>query len=108
MTSADHETYARDLLSALANRADPEPLPFQPDSTKTRNAAGAMTAILCHKLSGGSESTPEHERNTTFEWKNGVFNCRNIADREYLWSNLRLSVAKGLHEVAQKKPVAYL
>jgi hypothetical protein len=68
-----------------------------------------MTAIICHRLFTNSKIQPEHKVGTTYEWKDGTFNCRNIADRDYLWTNIRRSVADELHaSTTPFRPVAYL
>lgn len=104
-----HESYAEKLLLSIsAERPDIESLRFKPDSKQSRNAAKAMTEILCNRLHRASGRQPELERNTTYQWEEGIFNCRNIADRDYLWSNIRRTVADAVHEKAAKKPVAYL
>jgi hypothetical protein len=105
----EHEGYAQKLLSSLFDEhPEIESLDFVPDDSQSRNAAKAMTAILCNRLYKASGRQPEPEKNTTFEWEEGIFNCRNIADRDYLWSNMRRSVADAIHDRAVKKPVAYL
>lgn len=109
MTATDHENYAKDLLSSLSDdHPEVEGLNFVPDRTQSRNAAKAMTAILCHRLLKKSSHQPSRKENTTYEWEEGVFNCRNIADRGYLWTNMRRTVASDLHDIANNKPVAYL
>ena len=51
MTTTEHENYAKDLLSSLSDdHPEIELINFAPDQTGTRNAAKAMTAILCHRL----------------------------------------------------------
>jgi hypothetical protein len=67
-----------------------------------------MAAILCHRLTQNSKSQPTPVGNRKYEWKGGVFNSRNIADRGYLWTNLRRGVADEIHATARDKPVAYL
>lgn len=107
--SVTHETYAMKLLSSLMD-SEPqiEALNFQPDRTQSRNAAKAMTIILCNRLHKASGQQPKPEKNTTYVWEDGLFNCRNIADRGDLWSNMRRSVADAIHERAAKEPVVYL
>ncbi len=109
MMPTEHERYAKKLLSSLSDEhPEVKSLSFEPDSTQSRNAAKAMTAILCNRLYKASGGQPEPEKNTTYEWEEGIFNCRNIADRDYLWSNMRRNVADAIHKRAVKKPVAYL
>ena len=109
MTAADHETYASELRLSLSHGdPDPEPLTFIPNPTQTRNAAKAVAAILCRRLMNSSGEPPIQKESTTYEWKVGVFNCRCIADRNYLWTNLRRGVADGFHDIARGKPFAYL
>jgi len=109
MTRTDHDSYARELLLCLSNDyQEDEGLTLQPDHAQSRNAARAMTAILCHRLSKKSGQEPTRKANTTYEWKQGAFNCRNIADRDYLWTNMRRNVADAIHESAKQKPMAYL
>ena len=105
----EHERYAKELLSNLPDdHAEMENLVFVPDQTKGRNAAKAMEAILCHRLFKKSGRQATRKRDTTYEWKEGVFNCRNIADRGYLWTNLSRRVVDRLHEFGRNKPIAYL
>jgi hypothetical protein len=111
MTFAEHEIYAREILSSLPdNHPQIENLMYTPDPTQSRNAAKAMTAILCHRLieKSGYQPRPTRKGKTTYEWKEGIFNCRNIADRDYLWTNMRRRVADVMHAVARNKPVVYL
>lgn len=109
MNPAKHENYARDLLFSLSDdHPETETLNFVPNATQSRNAARAMTKILCARLSKNSKHDPTHYANTTFEWKEGMFNYRNIADRAYLWTNMRRNVADEIHTAAGSKPVAYL
>jgi hypothetical protein len=109
MTPNDHKNYAADILFSLEDsHPDTDALNFVPNPTQSRNAARAMTTILCHRLLSNSKHRPTHKVGTTFEWKPGTFNCRNIADRDYLWTNMRRSVANEMHETARSMPVAYL
>jgi hypothetical protein len=109
MTPKDHEDFATDLLFSLqGDSPETEALNFVPNPMQSRNAAKAMAAILCHRLFKNSKHRPIHKIGTTYEWKQGVFNCRNIADRGYLWTNMRRAVANEMHEAAKGKPVAYL
>lgn len=109
MTRTEHETYARDLLSSLrSDQPEIDNFDFAPVPNESRNAANAMTAILCHRLSKESGNQPTRKANTTYEWRGGTFNCRNLTDRDYLWTNLRRSVAGNMHDSAKGKPAAYL
>jgi hypothetical protein len=109
MTSREHENYAKDLLLSLSDDSpETENVNFVLNPTQSRNAARAMTAILCHRLIKKSKHRPIHKMGTTYEWKQGVFNCRNIADRDYLWTNLRRNFANEIHDAARTKAVAYL
>lgn len=81
---------------------------FVPVAAKSRNAANAMTAIVCGRLLGGSGHRPLRQRDKTFKWKEGVFACRNIADRDYVWTNVRRNVADSIHDAAERQPAAYL
>src|SRR5437763_1684562 len=109
MTPTEHTSYAKELLSSLVDdHPGIESLVFDFDRTQNRNAAKAMEAIVCHRLAKNSGQQPRRKRNTTYEWKEGIFNCRNIADRDYLWTNIRRNVADGLHNSGRTKPVAYL
>ena len=70
MTDAEHENYAKDILSSLLdNRPEVETVKFQSDETQSRNAANAMAAILCHRLFKRSGDQPKRITNTTYEWK---------------------------------------
>jgi hypothetical protein len=112
MASNEHETYAGELKALLSRDHPPvEDLPSS-HATKKRNGAKAMEAIICQRLFERSGHRA-HKRDatkteTTYEWKGGIFNSRNIADRPYCWTNLRRGVADGLHESAKSRPVAYL
>jgi hypothetical protein len=109
MIPAEHEEYAKAILSCLSDdHPEVENLNFQPDRSQSRNAARAMTAMLCHRLFKKTGHLPRREENTTYEWRDGIFNCRNIADRDYLWTNMRRPLADKIHESASEKPVAYL
>ena len=109
MTSRDHEDYAADLLVSLRDDGPEIEVPdFVPNPRQSRNAAKAMTAILCHGLFKQSKHRPIHKKGKNYEWKQGTFNCRNIADRGYFWTNMRLGVADEMHEAAKRMPVAYL
>jgi len=109
MTSTEHENYAKDLLFSLSDdHPETEIVNFAPNRTQSRNAAKAMTAILCHRLFKKSKHLPMLKKDTTYEWKDAVFNCRNIADRAYFWTNMRRNVADELHAIAESKAVAYL
>jgi hypothetical protein len=109
MILSEHESYARELLSSLSNdQPEIESVTFIPDRSKSRNAAKAMTVIFCHRLLKTSGHPPTLKENTTYDWKQGVFNCRNIADRDYLWTNMRRNAADKMHDFARSKPAAYL
>lgn len=109
MANIDHKIYAEILLTSLTDlRPDFGDLNFQSDPTQSRNAAKAMTAILCNRLYKTTGNLPNRKENTNFEWQGGIFNCRNIADRDYLWTNMLRSVANKIHEIASQKPAAYL
>jgi len=109
MTPAEHEKYAKALLSCLSDdHPEVENLNFQPDRAQSRNAARAMTAMLCHRLFKKTGHLPKRAANTTYEWRDGIFNCRNIADRDYLWTNMRRHLADKIHDSARENPVAYL
>ncbi len=109
MTFTEHENYARDLLSSLSTEySRTETLDFVLNPTQSRNAAKAMTAILCRRLSESSNRHPTHKGSKTYEWKDGIINNRNIADRDYLWTNIRRNVADELHDNAASKALAYL
>ncbi len=109
MTPSVHDDYAKDLLLSLFDyHPEMDVITFVPNPSQSRNAAKAMTAILCHRLFKNSRQIPILRFGTTFEWKEGVFNCRNIADRGYLWTNMRRNAADDIHEIAESKAVAYL
>ncbi len=113
MTPQAHEDYAFDLLSSLRDDGPGiDDLSFVPNPRKSRNASKAMEAIVSHRLVKNSNQRPAHRTNTvsdtTYDWKQGIFNCRNIADRGYLWTNMRLGVASEMHETAVNRPAAYL
>jgi HNH endonuclease len=109
MTLAEHDKYATELLLHLpsGHAADAGP-PFSPNPRQSRNAAKAMTTILCHRLLKNSGQQPMPRKYQDLEWNGGVFNCRNLADRNYMWTNLRPTVADELHLMANSRPVAYL
>lgn len=107
--STDHEQYAQKLLASLSDEnQELDRLDFEPNNSQSRNAAKAMTVILCNRLYKASRWKPIPEKTTTYEWEEGIFNCRNIADREYMWSNMRQNVADAIHDRAIDRPVAYL
>jgi HNH endonuclease len=109
MTLTSHENFANELLLSLSdNQPEIETLEFAPDPARRRNAARAMTAILCNRLTKKSGHKPTLDSNTTYNWKEGIFNCRNIADRHYLWTNIRRRFAEKMHAAARNKPMAYL
>ena len=89
MHASVHEKYASDLLQTITD-GDLSGVRFGfIPRRKSRHASGAMTAILCQRILRNSGKEPTQKASTTFEWKEGTFNCRNIADREYLWTNMR-------------------
>jgi hypothetical protein len=109
MTVSEQVSYAGELLSSLTDEnPEIEGLSFTPDRTQSRNASKAMTAILCHRLFKKSGHQPTPQRNITFEWKQGIFNSRNIADRGYFWTNMRRHAADLMHVAARNRPVTYL
>ena len=102
MASEDHENYARALLLSLSDDHPEMPAAsFAPNPGKSRNAARAMTAIICDRLIKNSDHRPVNIKDTIYEWKNGTFNCRNIADRDYLWTNIRRRGANEMHDSAK-------
>ncbi len=113
MVADEHETYARELkelLSPVHPQVEDISLPRR---TKKRNAAKAMEAIICQRLFERSGRQATRKRNageteTTFEWKEGIFNSKNTADRHYSWTNLTPRVANALHEAAKSSPAAYV
>src|SRR5579862_4497688 len=97
MNISQHKSFAKILLSDLAREhRKTHEFEFVPDRAQSRNAAKAMTSILCHRLFEKSEHRPQPVGNTTFEWNDGIFNCRNIADRDHLCTNIRRSVANAM------------
>jgi hypothetical protein len=109
MKATEHEKYAKALLSSLSDgHPEIESLDFRPDQTGKRNAADAMAAILCHRILKNSDHQATWTRGTTYEWNNGVFNSRNITDRDHFWTNMLRNVADRFHGIANSKPVAYL
>lgn len=109
MTLEQHEAYAQKVLSSLSDEYSAiESLPFQPNPKKKRNAAKAMTEIVCHRLWSSSQHNPVQIRNSHFEWNGGALNCRNISDRDDFWTNVRRSVAAEMRESASRKPALYL
>lgn len=109
MADSEHINYALTLLSSLSDSSqEPEIVDFVATSAQSRNAAKAMAAILCQRLGKGSYEYPTRLKNSNYEWKGGTFNSRNIADREYLWTNVRRNVADAIHEIARNGPAVYL
>ena len=109
MTLFEHESYAMELLSSLTDgHLEIENLRFEVDRTRRGNAARAMTAILCHRLFMKSSYQPKLKERNTYEWNDGIFMCRNISDRPYMWTNVRRNVADVVHGHARNNPVAYL
>jgi len=113
MTPVEHEKYARELLQALADNTEAKGPSAVANPRRTRNAAKAMEAIICHRLSKEAGGRPTQKagtsrNDTTYDWEQGTFNSRNIADRPYAWTNLWRNVEKRMYESAQSRPVAYL
>jgi HNH endonuclease len=109
MNTIEHENYAKRLLASLTDdHPDTENLSFEPDRGQSRNAAKAMTEILIHRLAKKSQHLARRLSNSTHEWGSGFFNCRNLSDRPYFFTNIRPAVAKKMHGFAVEKPVAYL
>jgi predicted restriction endonuclease len=109
MNPSVHERYAAELLSSIdSDRTGTDNVDFATDWGQSRNAARAIKALICARLSKGSGHDVTLRANTTYSWKDGVFHSRNIADRDYLWTNLRRSVADAMHSTATELPVAYL
>lgn len=108
MTNEQHDEHALYLLASLsASEPTGTQLNFVPNSTQSRNAAKAMTAVICHRLFLNSNHLPLQKR-SVIEWQGGSFNCRNIADRNYLWTNLRRKVADEMHSLATERTLAFL
>jgi hypothetical protein len=110
MTPNDHVKYAEDLLASLeGDGLQAEPFNCAPpDPKRKRNAAKAMTEILCNRLFHSSTNRPAWKKNKNYDWNGGTINCRNIADRHYFWTNLRPGVVNEMHDAAQGMPAAYL
>ena len=109
MASSKHEIYARGLLAALSPDHDRRnEIAFAPKTRQSRNAAHAMTAILCRRLSANSGHEPKRRANNDYVWKDGEINNRNIADRDHFWTNVRRSVADRIHTTAGTRPSAFL
>ena len=74
MTPKDHEDYATDFFLPLQEDGpETEAVSFVINPKKDRNAAGAMTAILCRRLFTSSKQRPVRKKSTTYEWKQGHF-----------------------------------
>ena len=109
MTEVDHEEYASTLLIALSNGPTANALlSFVPDSKKSRNAASSMVAIISRRIFLNTERHAVRKRASIYGWNDGIINCRNISDRDYLWTNLRRSIADQMHNMAKDQPLAYL
>jgi hypothetical protein len=109
MTPKDHDDYAKDLLRSLqGDSPETGAIDFDPNPKQKGNAAKAMAAILCHRLFKNSEHDPIHKMDAAYEWKQGIFNCRNIADRGNAWTNITPGVKRKMHDAAKGQPVAYL
>jgi predicted restriction endonuclease len=109
MTPAEHENYANELLSSLSDdHPEIESLDFVPVPNQKGNAARAMVVIHCHRLFKTSKHRPTRRANTTYGWKDGIFNYRNNADRGYVWTKPRRTFADKIHRIARDNPVAYL
>lgn len=108
MAATSHESYAVDLLSALVNdHPESDGLSFRPDIRRIDNAANAMTAIVCDRLLNSTNHHPARQHDKTYGWKEGIFACRSITDRGYLWTNVRRNLAEAMHEAAATKPTVY-
>ena len=59
-------------------------------------------------FSRNSHHRPIRKINTTYEWKEGTFNCKDRTTASYFWTNMRPSVADKMHDTAKSKPVACL
>jgi HNH endonuclease len=109
MADFEHVTYSRSLLSSLSDDGqETEVVDFVASASQPRNAAKALAAILCKRLGKTSSEYPKRLKNSNYAWNSGTFNCRNIVDRDYLWTNVRRSLADTIHLIAQNGPTAYL
>jgi hypothetical protein len=109
MGPKEHADYAADLLLSLRDGGpESEALSFSVNPKQSRNVVRTMTAILCHRLFENSTHRPFRKTRTTYEWNQGTFNYRSIADWDYFWTNMRPGVADEMHEIAKSRPAAYL
>ncbi|MBI3822384.1 MAG: HNH endonuclease [Planctomycetes bacterium] len=109
MPTPDHDAFSMQLLSSISEvAAEMPPLGFTANPAKSRNAADAMAALICHRLSPINETLLAPRSDRTYNWRGGVFNSRNITDRDYFWTNMRRGVAEKMHDNALNRPVAYL
>jgi MoxR-like ATPase len=99
--------YSTKILDALTNATNSS-LSFLIQPDKSRNAAGCLTAALCHRLSTSGYNTSPVS-GTTFKWNEGVINLRNaIRSQPEFWTNLTIDYATGVHQSSQGKAFVYL
>jgi MoxR-like ATPase len=99
--------YSTKILDALTNATNSS-LSFLIQPDKSRNAAGCLTAALCHRLSTSGQN-PSLVSGTTFKWSEGVINLRNaIRSQPEFWTNLTIDYATGVHQSSQGKAFVYL
>lgn len=108
-----HNPYARKILDALVVPPPQTVTPrIRPDSS--RNAASNLTAVLCHRLAQSSPVTESSvdrgpSGKTTFAWKEGGINFRNIVGKKSeFWTNLILNYANQLHASYQSVPLVFV
>jgi hypothetical protein len=91
-----------------------EALPPDPDPEHDDNAARAVREILEHRLRKNSNKRAIPKKDTTYDWKQGSFNCRTMTDRRttrgriYFWTGPSLNLTKVMHDTARSRPAAYL
>jgi hypothetical protein len=108
MAATNHDNYADDLLSALVgDHPMSDGISFRADRGRIDNAAGAMTAIVCNRLLNSAKNPPIRQHDKTYGWKEGIFACRSITDRGYLWTNIRRNLAEAMHHAAANKSAVY-
>jgi hypothetical protein len=109
MTTLEHENYAKMLFSSLLDdRQDVDNVIFEIDRESEKNTARAMLTIIVNRLFKKTREQPKHEKGNSFEWKDGIFNCRNISDRKTFFTNIPRKGVENLHEIASKKCVTYV
>jgi hypothetical protein len=101
----DSAEYSTKLLATVSGPPTNDPV-VTIDRKISHNAAHCMTSVICNRLASPGVD-PQLEGGTTYRWADGIINVRN-AVKPFLWTNLRLTVAKDFHANAATLPAVYL